>query len=57
MTALVGLLLISATVIYFGLSPLEYCVGLLQFAAMFFLAFTVGNLLSIVVPCRIQPAR
>lgn len=55
MAGLAGLLMVTATVIYFGLSPLDYCAGLLQFAAMLFLGFTVGNLLSIVVPYRIQP--
>lgn len=55
LAALMGLFLVTATVIYFGLSPLDYCAGLLQFAAMLFLSFTVGNLLSIVVPYRIQP--
>jgi hypothetical protein len=54
MTALMGLSLVTVAVIYFGLSPLDYGAGLLQFATMLFLAFTVGNLLSIVVPYRIQ---
>lgn len=54
-TGLFGLVLITVSAVCLELGPLTFCAGLLQFAAMLFLAFTVGNLLSIAVPYRIQP--
>ncbi len=50
-----GLLLLTATTIYLGLSPILFVAALLQFTTALCLGFTAGNLLSIVVPYRIQP--
>ena len=50
-----GLLLITAATIYLGLPPTLFGAALLQFGAALCLGFTAGNLLSIMVPYRIQP--
>ncbi|MBI5802768.1 MAG: hypothetical protein HZA92_18855 [Verrucomicrobia bacterium] len=55
LAAVFGLLLISVATIYFSLSLAVFGAALLQFAAALSLGFTAGNLLSIMVPYRIQP--
>jgi hypothetical protein len=50
-----GILLIALTAARLHLSPLTGLATLLQFASVLFMAGVAGNLLSILVPYRIQP--
>lgn len=50
-----GILLLTATTIYLGLAPTIFIAAMLQFSSALCLGFTAGNLLSIMVPYRIQP--
>ena len=50
-----GIVLCVAVTLWLGLSPTRLVAGLLQLGAALCLAFTAGNLLSIIVPWRIQP--